>query len=219
MPFTQNEVERLLKACERIDNPNKREIARARLRARALVLLLLYSGFRISDAVKLERSALDANGRLLVRIMKTRAPLYIRLPDEAVAALLALPVESKYFFWSGKAKLSTAIGSARRTIDCILDLAEVKDGHPHRFRDTFSVALLNEGADLRTVQLLLGHSSLKTTEKHYAPFVVSMQRILDEAVSKLHFLGPTGPTLVNSKHGALRDAKTDVLALPRPKRA
>lgn len=39
----------------------------------------------------------------------------------------------------------------------------------NRFRDTFSVSLLEKGEGLRTVQLLLGHTSIKTTEKHYAP--------------------------------------------------
>jgi site-specific recombinase XerD len=54
-------------------------------------------------------------------------------------------------------------------------------GHPHRFRDTFSVGLLEKGEDLRTVLLLLGHKSIKTTERHYAPYVRSFQAILDAA--------------------------------------
>lgn len=167
LPFSDEEIAAILEACDRIGNNNPREIQRARLRARALVLTLLYSGFRISDAVKLERAAVDMKtGRLLVRMMKTRAPLYIRLPQVALDALAAVAVEAAYFFWSGKSKLCTAIGSARRSIDCVLKLAGVKDGHPHRFRDTFSVALLQNGADLRTVQLLLGHSPIRTTEKH-----------------------------------------------------
>jgi site-specific recombinase XerD len=57
---------------------------------------------------------------------------------------------------------------------------------PYRFRDTFSVALLKAGVDLRAVQKLLGHTSI-TTEKHYAPWVRDSQRQLDEATSKLKF--------------------------------
>jgi site-specific recombinase XerD len=189
MPFTLDEVKRLLAACDKIDNPNKAQIPRARLRARALVLLLLYSGLRISDAMRLRRSQLGADGRLLLRMMKTQQPLYVRLSAETITALNNLPIESEYFFWSGTAKLTTATGSARRTIDCIGEIAGV-DAHPHRFRDTFSVELLRTGADLRTVQLLLGHTSLKTTEKHYAPFVTAFQSRLDEATSRLQFIAP-----------------------------
>lgn len=208
LPFSAEELRAILDACERIDNPNQREIPRARLRARALVLLLAYSGLRISDAVQLKRSALDGHGRLMIRVMKTRVPLYVPLPAIARAALAALPVESPYFFWSGTAKLATAVGSARRTIDCVTHLAGVANGHPHRFRDTFAVGLLVAGEDLRTVQLLLGHESIRTTEKHYAPYVAAMQRRLDDAVGKLHF-GLPGEAGVDALGNAGRDAKRD----------
>ena len=92
-----------------------------------------------------------------------------------------------YFFWNGESKLYTAIGNTRRTVTRILTTAGI-EGHPHRFRDTFSVSLLEKGEDLRTVQLLLGHTSIRTTEKHYAPFVDSFQRILDAATAKLDFV-------------------------------
>lgn len=99
--------------------------------------------------------------------VKTGAPLYVRVKQPATEALKALPVDGEYFFWNGHSKLYTAIGNARRTISRVLAVAGVK-GHPHRFRDTFSVSLLEKGEDFRTVQLLLGHTSIKTTEKHYA---------------------------------------------------
>jgi len=182
------------------------------------VLLLLYRGLTISDAVKLLRSAVHlTTGQLLIRVMKTKVPLYVRLPQVALDALKSLPVESVYFFWSGKSLLSTAVGSARRTIACVLKLAGVSDGHPHRFRDTFSVTLLQNGADLRTVQLLLGHTSIKTTEKHYAPFVASMQKILDDAVSTLNFGSVNTQPTVNTVNDTLRNAKGDVLPFTRSK--
>lgn len=187
MPFEDEEIKQIIAACDRIDNNNRAGVGRAKTRARALVLLLLYSGLRISDAVKLERSRVDAKtGKLLIRTMKTGVPLYVQLHPAALAALRAMPVESFYFFWSGKSKLSTAVGSARRTVECLMKLAKLK-GHPHRFRDTFAVNLLQNGVDLRTVQLLLGHTSIKTTEKHYAPYVAGFQRMLDEATATLNY--------------------------------
>lgn len=208
MPFIADEISRMIAACDRIENNNPAGVERARLRARALLLTLLYTGFRLSDAVQLERSRLDTRtGKLMIRTMKTGTDLYLRMPSVAFDALAALPVESSYFFWSGNGKLTTALRSARRTVDCILRVSGVLNGHPHRFRDTFSVKLLDNGTDLRTVQLLLGHSSIKTTEKHYAPFVASTQRIVDEAVSRLQF-GASAPNCqppVNAQQDAFRN--------------
>jgi site-specific recombinase XerD len=188
LPFTTDEVAALLNACDRIENAYGASAARARIRARALVLVLLYSGLRISDVGKLERSKITADGRLFLRAMKNKVPVYVRLPQPVLDALAALPVESdRFYFWSGRGKLSSLLGSLRRTVDCLGKLAGI-NAHPHRFRDTFSVRLLEHGAPMRTVQILLGHASIKTTERHYAPFLRSHQQMLDDAVARLDFV-------------------------------
>jgi integrase/recombinase XerD len=50
------------------------------------------------------------------------------------------------------------------------------------FRDTFAVELLLAGVPIDQVSLLLGHSSTKITEKHYAPFVKARQEQLESSV-------------------------------------
>jgi site-specific recombinase XerD len=191
LPFEQADIDAILGACSKIENHNRASAERARKRARAMILLMLYSGLRIGDVAVLERSRIDATTRkLMVRTMKTGAPLYVKLPPSVLDSLAALPLEShKYFFWTGNGKATSLIGSLRRSIDCVLNLAGVK-GHPHRFRDTFAVRLLEQGTPIRTVQLLLGHTSVQTTEKHYAPFVTSQQRLLDAATDRLDFESP-----------------------------
>ena len=85
LPYTDEEVNRMLDACDRLrcDGAN----LRTRQRARALILLLLYSGLRISDAVKLERDAVDfKTGQVRLRILKTKTPFYSKLPKEALDA-------------------------------------------------------------------------------------------------------------------------------------
>src|SRR5262249_42961268 len=53
-----------------------------------------------------------------------------------------------------------------------------------RFRDTFAVELLQAGVPLETVSMLLGHSSVKITEKHYKPWVKALQRRLEDEVKR-----------------------------------
>lgn len=209
MPFTREEVDRMLRACEQLTGGRQ---VRTQLRARALLLVLLYTGLRVGDAMKLRRDAVNfETGQVLLRMQKTRVGLYTRLAPEGLAALRALPVESAmYFFWSGDSSLSGRAEAARATIKAVAKRAGVSDAHPHRFRDTFAVELLNNGADIRTVQLLLGHTSLQTTERHYAPFVKGTQRIIDTAVSTLHF-GSGGPLLVDP----LGDARGNAQHHPR----
>jgi integrase/recombinase XerD len=103
-----------------------------------------------------------------------------------VEALNAIPAESPYFLWSGKSKIRTATGSTRRTVTVVSKMAAVP-ARPNRFRDTFVIELLLAGEEMHTVQLLLGHKSIKTTEKHYPPYVARFQAILDQATAKLNF--------------------------------
>jgi integrase/recombinase XerD len=51
--------------------------------------------------------------------------------------------------------------------------------HPHLFRHGFAMAYLNHGVDLKAVGDLMGHSSYKTTEKHYAKWI-------EEPLRRLH---------------------------------
>jgi hypothetical protein len=79
------------------------------------------------------------------------------------------------------------------------------------------VYLLNNGVDIQTVQFLLGHTSIKTTEKYYAPFVRATQDRLDAAVSTLHFTpAPDRKLAVNAGKHARGNAGR-VLAFARAK--
>jgi integrase len=73
--------------------------------------------------------------------------------------------------------------------------ADLPDGHPHQLRDTAAVEWLKAGIPLEEVSKLLGHASIRTTEKHYAPWVKSRQDRLDELVMAT-WKGPSHP---NSK--------------------
>ncbi len=89
----------------------------------------------------------------------------------------------KYFFWTGNGKPKSAVADAQRSFRKLFELAEV-DGHPHMFRDTFAVELLKAGVSLDVVSMLLGHASVKVTEKHYKPWVKTLQDKLETDAMK-----------------------------------
>ncbi len=63
----------------------------------------------------------------------------------------------------------TATGDWQAKLKKLFARAELADGHAHRFRDTFAVELLLAGVLLDRVLVLLGHTSIRITERHYAP--------------------------------------------------
>jgi integrase len=190
-----------LRGCDQVASDDPAETPFVRQRARALVLVLLYSGLRISDVARLRRASLNPQtGYLTLKVMKTGVRLKILLNADVVGQLERLPAvdgAGEFYFWSGRSALYTCVGNLRRTLRRVGKIAGVHC-HPHRFRDTFAVELLTEGADIRTVQLLLGHSSVQTTERHYAHFVASHQRLLDDATARLDFREGLRPVVLRA---------------------
>jgi integrase/recombinase XerD len=172
LPFSDEEVQAILK--------------HAIGKWRVLALVLLHSGLRIGDAMKLKPDELQ-DGTLFLYMQKTRVPVRVPLPDFLVHELGQLPLTGGYYFWNrnGESKLATATGNARRTFRKLFKAAGLKGhAHPHRLRDTFAVRLLRAGVPLQDVSILLGHSSVKITERHYAPWVQERQTRLEEMVRR-----------------------------------
>jgi integrase len=90
----------------------------------------------------------------------------------------------RHFFWTGHSKIHTAVGIWQRTLRRLFALAGVDGGHAHRFRDTFAVEALLRGASIEEVAVLLGHSNIKVTQKHYNPWIPARQRQLENAVER-----------------------------------
>jgi integrase/recombinase XerD len=81
---------------------------------------------------------------------------------------------------TGKPK--SAVTEWKQRLKSVYEMAGIPDGLSHRLRDTFSVDLLQKGISLETVSQLLGHTSIMTTQKHYAPWVKNRQDALEAAV-------------------------------------
>jgi integrase len=148
------------------------------------VLLLRYSGLRFTDAAKLSRGRISGDN-LLLYTAKTGTPVNCPLPPVVIDALAAIPSDGPYYFWTGKSATKGLAGSIwRRPLRWLSALAKVANGHAHRFWDTFAVELLLAGVPIDRVSMLLGHKSVRITERHYAPWVRSRQEQLEADVRK-----------------------------------
>ena len=206
-PFTKEEVTSILKACD--SYPDKVNA----VRLRALVLLLRYRGLRIRDAATLSRNRIQGD-KLFLYTAKTGTPVYCPLPPFVVEALNAIPERTAYFFWTGNSTPKTAAGVWQESLKRLFILAGVPEGHAHRFRDTFSVGLLLAGVPIERVSILLGHQSVRITEKHYAPWVRERQEQLEADVRRTW----QAPEPKRRVHGGYTKKQTRVIAFKSRRR-
>jgi integrase/recombinase XerD len=182
LPFNNDEMEKILWAVDLFPKEgwhgtNKRK------RLRAFVLMLRYSGMRIGDVATLSKDKINGN-KLFLYTAKTKTPVNIPLPKEVIKALDEIDEGNRYYFWSGNGTVRSAKSAWQRSLKKLFRLAGIKNGFAHRFRDTFSVSLLESGVALETVSVLLGHSNSRITAKHYNPWVQSRQVALEAEIEK-----------------------------------
>lgn len=183
LPFERTQIRAMLKAAAMFPTTGKFR-AGNRKRIRAMILLLRFGGLRISDAAVLGRTQLRGD-KLFLYTQKTGTPVWVPLPGRVVAALHDAPSDSpQHFFWNGRCLPTSAVKIWERTFQRVFQLAKIPDGTIHRFRDTFAVELLLKGVPIDQLSILLGHSSLTVTEKHYSPWVKARQQQLEAAVRK-----------------------------------
>ncbi len=178
LPFTAEEWRRILAAFPLYEQRAGRAAAQ---RLYAFVLLLRYSGMRIGDAVRSEVSWVQGD-RISFLTEKNNVRVCNKLPDFVLQALWAAPCKSeRHFFWSGASTLHSAVGKWQRRLRVLFDLAGVRSGHAHRFRDTYAEDMAFNGTmTLEELKQALGHKSTGTTEKYYLHWIQERQGRLEE---------------------------------------
>ncbi|MEX2671299.1 MAG: tyrosine recombinase XerC [Phycisphaeraceae bacterium] len=180
-----------------LDTPDDRTTLGARDRA---ILETLYStGVRVSEVVELNRQNLDEMGEALIIRGKGKreriVPLgrhalsainhYLNALDEdrrfaAVRERFVMGEQSPLFINKNGGRLSSR--SVRRKLDkCLEDAGLDPTISPHTLRHSFATHLLDNGADLRSVQELLGHQSLSTTQIYTHLSANRMRAAYDQA--------------------------------------
>ncbi len=137
-------------------------------KSRLIMQMLYSSGLRVSELVKLKPADLDLNENTgWVRSGKGKKDRMIILSKKLSNKLKKYLEKRKdwIYVFSEKKPLTT------RNIQKIIQKATIKAGinkhvHPHTLRHSYATHLLENGIDIRKIQLLLGHSSLTTTERY-----------------------------------------------------
>ena len=149
------------------------------LRNRALVELVYSAGLRSAEAVGLDLGDLDFEQELVhVRRGKGGKERVIPLGEEAALWLARYLREARPTLATGANDALFLSARGRR-----LDTSTLRRivPHPHRLRHAFATHLLDGGADLRTIQELLGHSSLSTTQVYSHVDPRHLRRVYDRA--------------------------------------
>lgn len=176
--LTENDVDALLAAASRTaEDPDRRPEG---LRLVALLEVLYATGLRVSELVGLPLAAIARDGRVLMVRGKGNKERLVPLSDPARAALADYLGVRDHFLVVGREAGQAAYMFPSRTalaghltrqrfaqllkalaIEAGLDPARVS---PHVLRHAFATHLLNHGADLRSVQKMLGHADISTTQ-------------------------------------------------------
>jgi integrase/recombinase XerD len=175
------EVDRLLALAET-------EAARGEekdIRLYVLLELLYATGLRVSELVALERKAVRREAEHLIITGKGGRERLVPLNDKAKDALmgwLAATEKDKFVFPAGGAEGHLARQVFARDLKGLaaragLPVAKVS---PHVLRHAFASHLLQNGADLRVVQMLLGHADISTTQIYTHVLDAHLKRLLEE---------------------------------------
>ena len=177
--MSELEVEKLLNS--------PKSLTRIEIRDKAMIEMLYATGMRISELVNLKLNNVDTN-RCVVKVLgKGSKERLIPFGENALEALnLYLNIRpssnSKEVFLSNRKRRLSRVTFWQR-IKTYLKRENLKLSiSPHTLRHAFATHLLNRGADLRSVQLLLGHSDLSTTQIYTH---IAKQR-LSEVLKKHH---------------------------------
>ena len=145
-------------------------------RNQALLEILYGTGIRVSECANLTLSDVDFSSGVLLIHGKGNKDRYVPFGSFAADALENYLVngrkellnrfhkEHSYVFVNHHGEQITTTGIEYVLSQLIKKSALDSDIHPHMLRHTFATHLLNNGADMRTVQELLGHSNLSTTQ-------------------------------------------------------
>jgi len=177
--LTEEEVIRLIEA---VQLKNERDF-----RDKAAIKTFYSTGIRVGELVGLNIEDVDFIGGVVKVLGKGKKERIVPIGDQALSTIRAYlgkrkkQQEAGVLFLNKNGKRITDRG-VRNIIDKYIRIASIRKGvSPHTLRHSFATHLLNRGADLRSVQELLGHVNLSTTQIYTHLTTEKLKKVYDKA--------------------------------------
>jgi integrase/recombinase XerC len=166
--LTVGEVERLLSVAE---SP----------RDRAVLEVMYSAGLRVSEVVGLNDTDIDLESGIMRVRGKGRKERIAHIGECARHALRRLPSEQGPVFRNKHSRRLSTRGVGRLLEKCVDKAGLDRRTTPHTLRHSFATHLLDNGADIRSVQELLGHASLTTTQIYTHVTTARLREVYERA--------------------------------------
>jgi integrase/recombinase XerD len=196
--LSESEVDALLQAAATTTPPERAALIRAALE------ILYATGLRVSELLALPRTALAGDAALLMVRGKGGKERIVPLSDaakDAAAALVSSRKKPSSWLFAGRGREAMT----RQGFALLLKQVAIAAGiapsrvSPHVLRHSFASHMLARGADLRSLQLLLGHADIATTQIYTHVLAERLQRLVEEH----HPLAK--PSCLPSRHESSQD--------------
>lgn len=164
-PFSQEDIQNLLLLCSGNSFLD--------LRNRAIILLFLDTGLRLAELTNIQLQDINFSSETIRVMGKGSRERVVRMgtkTQKAILRYLLMRTDSHDCLWVTEERRPMKRDGIQTTIERLCKRAEITDARPgvHTFRHTFGTRSLINGAGIREVQSLLGHSTLKTTLRYVA---------------------------------------------------
>ncbi len=160
----------------------------------AIIELFYSSGIRLSELINMNLEDVDFNGGVIKVSGKGRKERILPLGSKAAKAIKEYLEERKDVYISSDKNIPLFVTAKKKRLypqlvgrivkKYINMVSEVQKKSPHVLRHTFATHMLNNGADIRAVQELLGHESLSTTQIYTHISSARMKKVYNEAHPK-----------------------------------
>jgi len=193
-PFSDDEVDTLLLYAGQIEERRWGVYAKSPKTFRLLLEVMLETGMRAGDAVQFDPRRCKRKGKEEDWVytfepqkqhkIKRKKNIDAYISDSLKRAIDSCEwLSDKLPFSDRRSDPQQLAALAYCLMKAVGKAAGIEDCRPHRLRDTFAVRMLRVGVPLDSVSRLLGHSSVRVTEMHYAPWVDERRNRLGELVA------------------------------------